>query len=339
MQEGKPLVLVTGAGGFLGKRLTQILLDQGARVRAMVHSATKLESFEKHPDLEVVVGDIVEPESMRRITQGCKQVYHLAAVASDWASDSRVFYKVNFKGALNVLEAAHANGVQRCVVTSTMGVIGPPDPKSVHPVDEDHIRWVNFFTEYASSKILAEERIQHMVREGADIVIVNPTRIFGPGAYDRKNGLVILIDHYLHRPFAIVPGNRSVIGNYVYIDDVCQGHILAMEKGKAGEKYILGGYDLNFSQILGQVKTLTQRNGRILRIPFGVIGVLAAFGWVKAKVFKKQPMATFSYIRKIRYNWPVSIAKAQRELNYQPRTLDQALEATISWVKERRSKA
>ena len=325
------VVLVTGAAGFLGQRLCKWLVDQGDEVRALVRRESQVQLFQNSP-IQAVLGDIRDPQALATAMKGCEGVYHLAALASDWTADPRDFYKVNFQGTLNVLAAARQAGVERTVVTSTMGTIGPPDPEQVHPVDESHVRWVNFFTEYAASKLMAEERIGHLVRQGQNIVVVNPTRIFGPGAYDRKNGLLILMDHYLNRPFAIAPGSPNIIGNYVYLDDVCQGHRAAMLKGITGEKYILGGQNLTFTEFFASVSKVAGQKGRFLPIPFGVLKVLAFFGAIRAKLFRKQPLATFSYIRKLKYQWPVSSQKAEQDLGYRITELEEALRESLNWL-------
>ncbi len=324
-------ILVTGSTGFLGKRLCNLLANQGHQVRALTRRVEQSSEF-NHPNIIPVIGNLSRPESLEKATLGVDQVYHLAALASDWAPDRRAFYQVNFEGTLLLLDAARKNGVKRTVVTSTMGTIGPPDPENVTPVDEEHIRLVDFFTDYEVSKCLLEERIGHRVRRGEDIVVVNPTRIFGPGVYDRKNGLVILMDHYLYRPFAVAPGTKDVIGNYVYVDDVAKGHIQAMEKGRTGEKYILGGHNFSFSQFFEMLEEVTGKKGRVLRIPFGAIKLMAAWGGLRAMLFKKSPMVTHSYLRKIRYDWPVSSLKAELELGYQISPMYEALKETLKWL-------
>lgn len=330
-------VLVTGSAGFLGKKLCETLAASGVKVNALVRDGRQRKAF-LHPGIHPVIGDIMDEDSLRKAMAGCHQVYHLAAIASDWAPSRTLFYKVNFQGTLNVLRIARELRVEKTVVTSTTGTIGPPDPSDVRPVGEDHVRWVNFFTEYASSKILTEERIQHLVRDGQNIVITNPTRIFGPGVYDRKNGLVIVIDHYLNRPFAMVPGRKKVLGNYVYLDDVVQGHIQAMEKGKAGEKYILGGYNLTFDDFLANLREVTGHKGKRFRVPFQVLRLMAFGGRIYSALANKPPLVTREYLQKLKYDWPVSSEKAMRELGYQPHTLHDAIGQTVEWLKERRKK-
>ncbi len=326
-------VLVTGSTGFLGKSLCHMLAEEGYTVRALCRREAQFKEF-KHANIEPFLGNLNSEESLLEATKGMDQVYHLAAIASDWAKDPRIFYKINFEATLQLLDAAKANGVKRTVVTSTMGTIGPPDPGNVHPVTEDHVRWVDFFTDYEVSKSLLEERIGHRVRAGEDIVVVNPTRIFGPGVYDRKNGLIILMDHFINRPFAVAPGRKEVIGNYVYVDDVSRGHILAMEKGNTGEKYILGGHNFSFGQFFGHLREVTGKKGRVIRIPFGVIKLMAYWGGMGARLFGKQPMVTHTYLRKIKYDWPVSSAKATQDLGYQISPLKESLETTLAWLEE-----
>lgn len=328
-------VLVTGANGFLGKRLCRMLEEEGREVRALLRKEGQFAQFEG-TGIRPIKGNLQDMESLERAMEGVSEVHHLAALASDWAPDPSAFYKVNFQGTLNVLDAAQKAGVRRTVVASTAATIGPPAQDDIRPVDENQVREVRFFTEYAASKILAEERIQHRVRAGEDIVITNPTRIFGPGIYDRKNGLIMLMDHFLHRPFALMPGTGEVIGNYVYVDDVAQGHILAMEKGQPGEKYLLGGHDLTFKQYFEALERITQQQGSIVRVSEGILKLMALAGRLGAKWFGKAPLVTREYLEKLQYDWPVSSAKAEGELGYVISDLDHSLRAMWEWLLEYR---
>lgn len=329
-------IVITGANGFLGGRLAQTLAEQGHKVLAMVRTPRDYDNL-RHPNIEQVQGDILQPDRLEAAFTNSQQVYHLAALANDWARDPRDFYQVNVQGTVNVLEAAAKTGVQKTVVTSTAGTLGPPDPGQVHPIDEEHIRLVDFFTEYESSKSIAEERIQHYVRNGMDVVIVNPTRVFGPGKLDRKNGYVLVMDRYLNKAFAVAPGVRDVIGNYVHVDDVVKGHILAMEHGTAGEKYLLGGSNVTFSDLFKSLDKISGKKGRVLRIPFGVIFMLAGIQEWRARWFKKAPMVTKGWFRKAAYNWPISSEKAIRELGYAPLEFDEAIRQTVEWLKENKN--
>ncbi|HHG84844.1 MAG TPA: NAD-dependent epimerase/dehydratase family protein [Bacteroidetes bacterium] len=329
-------IVITGANGFLGGRLAQKLADQGHEVSAMVRTLRDYDNL-RHPKIKQIQGDILQPDRLEAAFEGAKQVYHLAALANDWAPDPRDFYQVNVQGTVNVLEAAAKMGIQKTVVTSTAGTLGPPDPGQVHPIDENHIRLVDFFTEYESSKSIAEERIQHYVRNGLNIVMVNPTRVFGPGKLDRKNGYVLVMDRYLNKAFAVAPGVRDVVGNYVHVDDVVQGHILAMEKGRTGEKYLLGGSNVTFSDLFASLDKLSHKKGRALRIPFGVIFMLAGFQEWRARWFRKAPMVTKGWFRKAAYDWPISSEKAHRELGYTPLEFDEAVKKTVDWLRSRES--
>lgn len=328
-------VLITGSNGFLGARLAHRLAKADIRVKAMVRRKQPAGTF-NHANIEEVLGDISDPESLKRCFEGVQQVYHLAALANDWAPDNRAFYQVNVQGTINVLEAAKAAGVTRVVVTSTAGTVGPPDPDNVYPVDEDHVRLVHFFTQYAVSKAIAEEFCQHYVRRGMDIVIVNPTRVYGPGKLDRKNGYVLVMDRYLHKAFAMAPGVRDVVGNYVHVDDVVEGHVLAMEKGKTGEKYLLGGSDVTFTDLFNTLHKVSGRKGRVFRIPFGLIYLIARFQGLLARWFKRPPMVTVEWFTKASYNWPVSSAKATRDFGYAPMEFEEAVEKTVQWLREKK---
>lgn len=328
-------IAITGANGFLGGRLAQMLANDGHEVRAVVRTLRDYDNL-RHDNIQQVQAKIMVRESLFAAFKDCDQVYHLAALANDWAKDPREFYRINVEGTVNVVEVARECGVKKIVATSTAGTLGPPDPSAVLPIDENHIRLVDFFNEYESSKCIAEERLQHYVRSGMDIVIVNPTRVFGPGKLDRKNGYVLVMDRYLNKAFAIAPGVKDVVGNYVHVDDVAVGHILAMEKGRSGEKYLLGGSDVTFTDLFQTLQKVGGKKGKVLRIPFGIIFLMAGFqGW-RARWFKKQPMVTRGWFRKAAYNWPVSSDKAGKELGYKPMEFEVAVGKTVEWLNEYR---
>ncbi|MEM0999195.1 MAG: NAD-dependent epimerase/dehydratase family protein [Bacteroidota bacterium] len=328
-------IAITGANGFLGGRLATVLAERGHHVRAVVRKQRDYDNL-RHPNIEQFEGKdgyLTNRKVLEAAFSGCDQVYHIAALANDWAQDLRQFYTINVQGTITVVEAAQAVGVARVVATSTAGVFGPPHPAEVHPIDETHIRPVNFFNDYEASKSLAEERLQHLVRAGADVVIVNPTRVYGPGKLDRKNGYVLVMDRYLHKAFALAPGVKDVVGNYVHVDDVVAGHILAMEKGRSGEKYLLGGSDVTFTDLFRTLDEVSGKKGRSFRIPFGLIFLIASLHAWRAKWFGKAPMVTKGWFRKAAYDWPVSSDKARRELGYQPMEFAEAVSKTVEWLK------
>ena len=321
----------------MGATLAQRLAKDGHEVRAMVRRVGDFPALQ-HPNIQIVNGDIVDRKSVAEALKNIQQVYHLAAIANDWTKDFRDFYRTNVVGTVDLLEEAALAGVEKIVVTSTAGTIGPPDKDKVYPVDENHVRLLNFFTDYESSKSIAEERIQAFARRGQHIVMVNPTRVFGPGPITRNNGYLLLINNYISKPISFYPGYPTQIGNVVHIEDIVDGHILAMEKGVSGEKYLLGGANVSFIDFFATMEKLTGKRVKKFAIPVWILNSIANVHRVRARWLKKQPMITKAWLQKTSYHWPVSSDKAMKDLGYSPRSFEEGLEQTIAWLTAEKAK-
>ena len=191
-----PRVFVTGATGFIGTKLVQELVRQGCFVRALTRESSKTDGLGGER-VELVRGNILDPDSLRRGMEGCEQVYHLAAYAKNWAREREVFFQQNVTGTRHVLAAAQGCGVKRLVLTSTVVTLGPTAPGVVG--DENMTRITpRFFTEYEESKAAAEREALDWVARGGPAVIVNPTRVYGPGKLTEGNSVTLMIDQY-HR--------------------------------------------------------------------------------------------------------------------------------------------
>lgn len=326
-------VLLTGANGFVGMHLAKRLVRDGISVRAMVYGVQDHPEL-RHPLIELCHGDLMDPSSLEKAMEGVQQIYHLASLVGDWAPDPRDFFRVNVVGTINLIEAAKKMGIQKIVATSTVGAIGPPDPSHVYPIDENHVRLLGFTLDYEASKFLIDARITQYVLQGMDIVTVYPTRIYGPGVVDRKNGYLWLMKSYLSRGFVTYPNFGDVLGNMVYIDDVVDGHVLAMNKGKAGEKYILGGENCTILEFFETIKAITGKKATRISIPFPMLKLMAFILGSMSRLTRKQPLLTRQLLKKSRYSWPVSSQKAQRELGYAPHTLEQGVRKSIDWLRE-----
>jgi nucleoside-diphosphate-sugar epimerase len=237
-------VLVTGATGFVGKQLALKLAGSGHKVHAMYRSESKIGEL-GHPNIRLFKGTLTDRASIDNAMKECDQVYHLAAFAAVWTRKPEEIYEQNVQGTANILESALKHGVKRVVHTSTAGIFGPSGEK---PNSEDNPIAETHFVHYDRSKAGAEMTIKTYVRDGMDVIIVNPTRVYGPGKLGDSNGVTRMIRDYIKGKWHIIPGNGQSVGNYVYIDDVVEGHILAMEKGRTGERYLLGGSDLSFNE-------------------------------------------------------------------------------------------
>ena len=235
-------IFLTGATGFIGIPLTHFL-----RVSAILSDFFP----DRHSDLtpfaglpvEVRPGDVLDQGSLSDALRGCDADLHLAGYAKNWAKDPGTFFRVNVLGLRNVLKAARRNNIPRTVFTRRRVTFGP---SSGRPVTESDVRSVAFFTEYERTKYLAEQEAVRHVRSGLDVVMVNPTRVFGPGVLTESNSVTKMIHLYLGGQWRLVLGSGRAVGNYAFIDDVVKGHWLALQHGRPGEKYILGGDNLDY---------------------------------------------------------------------------------------------
>jgi nucleoside-diphosphate-sugar epimerase len=322
-------VLVTGATGFLGKQLAIRLAREGNRVHALYRSEEKIRGWED-PNILFFMGTLGDAGSIERAMKGCRQVFHVAGYASSWAKNSGIFYEENVGGTVNVLESALRQGVEKFVFTSTAGVLGP---SGVGINTEDKSYDGRHFTHYDRSKAEAENRVLEYFARGLQAVIVNPTRIYGPGNLSTSNALTRIIGRYLEGRWRIIPGDGSIIGNYVFIEDAVSCHILAMEKGRPGERYLAGGSNLTFNEFFEYLARISGIRRKLFRMPTGLMMFVAwAFGGL-AHLTGLDPPITPAFVRRYRQNWVVSTAKAERELGYRPHSFEEGLGKTITWIR------
>lgn len=323
-------VFVSGATGFIGSRLVERLVESGAIVHALYRSETKADLIRRK---EVILfrGDILDEKSVIAAMKGCDQAYHVAAFAGVWAKDSSLIYRLNVDGALNVVNAAESCGLSRVVLTSTAGILGPSEGKAV---DEETPTPRSFFTLYEASKSSMEKQLDRRSSSRPEVVIVNPTRVYGPGVLSVSNGVTRMIGQYLDGRWKLIPGNGESSGNYVHVEDVVSGHILAMEKGRPGERYILGGENISYMQLFDITRELGLVNFRLFHIPLWLMLATAGIMALWTKISGCTPLILPGLVRKFNHNWIVSSKKAIRELGYKPMDAREGIGDTIEWLKK-----
>ena len=322
-------IFITGATGFLGQALTQELLKQGFQVKALHRSAPDSLPIQDK-NLEWVQGDILNPEVLIEAMKGCERLYHIAAQTNPRASDDS-FRKINVSGTKYVMEAAKQAGIKRIVMTSTAGVIGPAD---VTPVNENTERNTPFFNEYESSKAEAEKIAWSYHSDKMEVIIVSPTRVFGPGPLNISNAVTRLIKLFMAGKWYVLPGDGQSQGNYVFLPDLVKGHLLAMEKGRPGELYLLGGEDLSYDEFFTLLGEIRGRKARLAPIP---ISLMLAFSHIQswlAHLLGKPPLLSPGWVRRYNHNWQVSSLKAQQELGYHITPMEKAVKETVKWLEK-----
>jgi farnesol dehydrogenase len=327
---------VTGATGFIGSKLVAELVRRGHAVRALVRRTSS------HRDLEgeriaTVEGDIGDRGSLLRGMEGCSGVFHLAAYARNWARDPRTFFEVNVEGTRNVLGAARSAGVERVVLTSTMVTLGPTPPGTVG--DERMARITpRFYTEYEESKTVAEHEALRMASEGLPVVVVNPTRVYGPGKLTEGNSVTVMIDLYDRGRFPFLLAGGVNVGNYAFVDDLVRGHILAMEKGRVGERYILGGENVSLRGFFDLVDETTGKRHLRLNMPAWLAISYGRLQGTSARWFGRYPLITAGWVETFLQDWAYSSARAERELGYTVTPLKEGVSLTCEWLHRRRAK-
>lgn len=323
---------VTGATGFIGSRLSLKLAEEGHFVHALVRTKAKAEHIE-HPNIRIFHGDIFDQEVLEKAIRGVDGIFHLTAYAKPWAKDPSSYNKINVGGTRLIYELALKHSIPKIVFTSTAGTFGP---SSDRPVDESSLRMMDFFNEYESTKFMAEKLTKDYVLKGMNIVIVHPTRVYGPGLLSKSNSVTIMIKNYLHGVWRIIPGSGKKTGNYAFIEDVVRGHILSMEKGKAGEQYFLGGENATYEEFFRTIKQASNKKYMLIRIPVTLLKAFAAIQMAAARIAGKPPLLPVKWVDKYMFNWAVSSEKAVSELGYTITGLEQGIKETIKWLNKKR---
>ena len=328
-------VFVTGSTGFIGTKLVNALVDKGHTVHALTRGTSNRDGL-SHDRIRLVTGDIQDPDSLRNGMEGCTQVYHLAAYAKNWSRDPSVFFKQNVGGMRNVFAAAKAAGVKRVVFTSTIVSFGPTRPGVIG--DEAMPRITQkYYTEYEETKAIAEQEALKEAAQGFPVVIVNPTRVYGPGKLTEGNSVSLMIDMYDRGKVPVLLNNGRDIGNYVLVDDLVRGHVLAMERGRIGERYILGGENANLRQIFGMVDAVSGKKHFQMNLPPRIAYIYSGFEKKKAEWLGLYPQITPGWVETFLQDWAYTSAKAERELGYTITPLKEGIRMTYEWLLQQRS--
>jgi farnesol dehydrogenase len=325
-------VFITGGTGFIGSVLIAKLLQQGFSVRILKRGGgVNPSNVPLRQNIEYVPGDITDIESLRRGMAGCSYAFHLAAYAKNWGTNPKIYEQINIEGTRNVFTVAKELGMERIIWTSTIVTLGPT-PKGVIG-DESMPRITEqCLTEYERTKTEMEKESAAWVKDGLPLVIVNPTRVFGPGLRSESNSVTMLIDDYRHGRFPFLLNWGVNIGNYGFVNDVAEGHLLAMERGKIGERYILGGENVSLRDLFQTVDRIDDKTHFQFKI-FWVIPMLVAYFFqIRAKLFGIYPPITPGWVRTFLVDWAFSCKKAEKELEYRITPFENAVQQTCQWL-------
>lgn len=320
-------VFVTGATGYIGHSLVSELVSRKYKVSALVRSKEKAADLAQI-GVQLYVGDLQDVQVIEQAMEGADAVFHLAAYDKLWPDEEHLYRQVNVAGTKTVLAAALKSKVKRVVFTSTASVYGP-SASAGSPVDETTRRRIPFTNNYERSKAEAEKVAIAYAEKGLHVVIVNPTRVYGPGLETDSNGIAKLLRLYLAGKWRFIPGDGHSIGNYCFIEDVVRGHIQAMEQGRSGESYLLGGENASYNQLFELFRQVSGKQRTLIHIPDWLLLFLSRGFTLVAGHTGRKPLITPEWARKFLLNWSVTSQKAVKELGYTVTPLKKGLQKTL----------
>lgn len=325
------VAFLTGGTGFVGANLARLLLEKGLTVRCLARKGSNRSNLDGL-DVDVVEGDLLDSEALKRGCQGARYTFHVAADYRIWAPDPRSMYEANVDGTANVLSAAGGAGCQTIVYCSSVAAVRPPDHSNV-AVDEtsEYSSVDEVISHYKKSKYLAEKTALELAAKGLPVVIVNPAAPIGP--YDLKPTPTgkIVVDFLNGR----IPSYIDTGLNVVDVRDVAAGHWLAAQKGRPGQRYILGGENMTLKQVLDALAEATGLPGPSFKTPYALAYLFGALDTARARVLGGEPLAPLDAVKMAKHYMWFDSSKAARELGYTFSPARKALADAAAWFTAR----
>lgn len=322
-------VLVTGANGFVGTHLCRCLLKRGARVRALVRNGSDSDGLEGQ-QVDIVRGDILDIASLNRAAEGCEQIYHLAANVKFFTKDPRAMRTANAQGTRNVIEVANNVNAKRIIHTSTAAVLRRGEKSFL--ADESMLKNDHEAVGmYELSKLEADRVAVTAALDGLPVMIVNLSAPVGPGD-SKPSPIGHTIIQFLQGKF---PAYTESGLNLVNVRDAAEGHCLVAEKGKIGDRYIIGGENVTLKDFLYTLSELSGVPPPKVRVPYALTLLGGLMGEITGRLTNKEPLASFASVRMGKYPHYVSIDKAKEELGYLPGPILNSLKEEIAWFREK----
>lgn len=321
--------LVTGSTGFIGAAVARCLLERGVDVRVLVRRDSDLGNLQGLK-VEQAYGDLRDPASLRQAMTGCRQLYHVAAHYALWAPDPQIFYDINVTGTRNLMETARDVGVERIVYTSTIGAIGLPHGGGLG-TEETPVSLEQMSGHYKRSKFLAEQEVSKLARAGLPVVIVNPSAPVGARDIKPTPTGQVIVDFMKGRMPAYIETGMNLID----VDDVAVGHLHAMEKGRIGERYILGNRNLMLREVFALLSRLTGVPAPTIKLPrLAILPLAHANQWLSDYVTHRPPRIPLDGVKMAKYVMHYDCSKAIRELALPQTPVEVALEKAVRWFRD-----
>lgn len=320
---------VTGSTGFVGSHVARLLAEQGADLRLLVRPTSKLDNI-RDLRAEHATGDLRDPASLKSAMSGCDYVFHVAADYRLWAPDPRGMYASNVEGTRAIIQAAQEAGIKRVIYCSSVATMGFTD-QPIPVKESDPVTIADMIGHYKRSKFMAEQVALEAGNKGANVVVVNPTTPIGEADIKPTPTGRIILD-FLKRKF---PAYVDTGLNLADVHEVARGHILAMERAKPGERYILGGEDLTLKQLLDKLAGLTSLPSPTTKVPHSVAYAFACFDeFFTGRLLGKEPRATREAVKMGRKKMFATSDKAVRDLGYKVVPVEPALQRAIDWFRQ-----
>ncbi|MCG3777339.1 MAG: dTDP-glucose 4,6-dehydratase 2 [Nitrospira sp.] len=320
--------LVTGATGFIGGAVVRALVNRGSDIRVLTRGESDVQNL-VGLTVERVEGDLRDEASLRKALTGCQQLYHVAAHYALWAKDPSIFYDVNVTGTKNLMAAAQAVGTARIVYCSTIGAIGLP-PGGGLGTEETPVSLNQMTGHYKRSKYLAEQEVLKLAKAGLPVVIVNPSAPVGAGDVKPTPTGQMIVDFMKGRMPAYIETGMNIVD----VDDVAAGHLLAMEKGRIGERYILGNKNLMLREVFEILSHLTGVKTPTVKLPRLAILPLAYLNQWIANFTGQPPRIPLEGVKMARYKMHYDCSKAIRELGIPQTPTEVAFEKAVRWFRD-----
>ena len=322
-------VLLTGATGYIGHQLALNLAIQDQEVHALVRDLGS-KKIPRHKNIIPVKGDICEYETVQSAIKNCDYVFHTAAFTDLRCNKIDNFYKINVVGTRNVLEASMEERVKKVVYTSTLSTFGPALYKV--PITENQPRIASYSNDYELTKSMSEDVVPEYVKKGLNCTILSLTRVYGPGLNTYSKGVNSLIFKMLNDKVLFVPSKLNIEANYVFIDDVINAELLALENGKSGEKYIIGGENSDYKTLFNHIKEISKSKIKTFQIDYNLVKNSIAFLNNLNSIFGRNFLLTPKVLDSLFTNRSASSQKAISTLNYKLTPFKIGLEQTINYL-------
>ena len=320
------MILLTGATGYLGSGIVRELVQRHEPFRALVRDARRLGFNPGASRCEVILGDLRDREALRRALTRVDTVIHTAALVKMWVRDRRDFRRVNVEGLQNLLEAADQAGVKRVVYTSSFIALGPS--ADVHA--GEGLRHAGPFSDaYEESKAQALEWLRNEGLRRFPVIVMLPGVIYGPGPKTEGNLVGGMIDQYLAGKFPGIIGSGEQRWSFAFLPDVANAHLLALEKGKPGEEYLLGGDNRSLDDFFRVLADFTHVRHKVRHLSFGLGKFAGALELARARMFGHTPQLTPGVVEIFKHDWVYSSAKAMRDLGFRVSPLEEGLLETL----------